>query len=255
MSLKLLEYLNGKKSLRFKRWLNDIFRFPNIAWYPSSGGDFRALMYLSKAYSKFNPAKIKETIFPDIFLFTDYHPWSEPPEFLKREIIHQDRRTIVKRSYIEELKTLSLPLDREIVDFPKKKYLYGKVFYMEVNVFSKILGELSYPVIYVISENEAFCAKVLLPLETRLSHIVRVRYGGGCGGGGKSRGAWLFGVLKKLHVKVFITDSSSGEGFGDYAALELYPELRGEKPKLKPIRTIDSIRWSCYGDVTWYIVE
>ena len=245
---ELLLKLNGNKEGKLKQFL-DRSKHLNIAWYPSAGADFRGLFYLSKTYSKLNPASQKETVFPDIFLFTDYLS-ATLFDFSADSVIHEDETTHVTIKYIEELPELTLPLDSEIVDFPEQKQLLGKVFYMEVSLQSDYPEEFVYPVIYVVTENESFCSEVLLPNKTELSHIIHIRYGGGFGGG-KAAGSWILNVLEKLHCQVFITDNHHTEQEGDRAAVRLYPNLAGQIPNMKVIRKISTEKWSHHGDITW----
>ncbi|PMP84152.1 MAG: hypothetical protein C0175_00615, partial [Caldisericum exile] len=110
MSINLLKYLNGNKNGYFKRYIDRLKNDPLIAWYPSAGNDFHPLLYLSPAYSRYNPPKENvEESFPDIFLFTDYYPWEN---FSFSTTIYQDKRTNITVNNIEELPLLkNLPLD------------------------------------------------------------------------------------------------------------------------------------------------
>lgn len=256
MSMELLKYLNGRNNGIFKRYLDGLKSDPLIAWYPSANEDFRPLLYLSPAYSEYNPPKVPiKEIFPDIFLFTDYFPWGDFLSFLLRSpTIYQDNRTIVSVDEIEELPSLALPLDPSIVHFPNDNPEPGKIVYLKVRIKSKVLGECVYPVIYVFTENEVFCSKVLLEKNSKISHVIHVRYGGGLGGGGAASGIWILGVLKKLHCKVFVTDGHYAWQEGDKSAMQLYPNLLGSPPsEMKEIRMLESEKWSGHGNVKWYI--
>jgi hypothetical protein len=46
MSRQLLEHLNGNKAGQLNNFLDNFEGEPRIAWYPSAGEDFRALLYL-----------------------------------------------------------------------------------------------------------------------------------------------------------------------------------------------------------------
>lgn len=254
MSKELLYRLNGNKNGKLKEYL-DSFKDPiNIAWYPSGGKDFRPLLYLSRKYSEINPASEEENLFPNFFIYTDYHPWSSPPKFFDTPIIHNDGRTEVIVDYMEELPVLNLPLDAEIVVFPKRSKVTNRVVFLELKVKSNILGDFKYPVIYAFVENEVFCSKILLSNNYSISHIIHIRYGGGCGGGGRASGIWLLYVLKRLGCKVFISDGHYSFQSGDEAALRLYPNLNGKIPKMRVIRTLKSESWSNHGDVTWNLI-
>jgi hypothetical protein len=256
MSRKLLLALNGTNNGTFRRWLDEFQGEPRIAWYPSAGQDFRDLLYLNPQYSKVNPASHPDPQAPDIFLHTDYFPWSTST-FLDDINIYLDERTNVGVRSIEELPPCRLPLDHAIVAFPKGSLATGRVLFLDISVCSETLGIFSAPVVYAFVENEAFCARRILPLGGALSHIVHVRYGGGCGGGGQSSGVWLKNILKKVRCDCFITDGHGYVQRGDERTWALYPELaEGEDPaRLQVIRTIPSNSWSGHGDVSWNIVK
>jgi hypothetical protein len=226
---------------------------PNIAWYPSAGSDFRALLYMSPEYAKINPAKKREERFPDIFLYTDYYPWPGSG-FLDSSTIYKDARTLVKLDKMEELPGLNLPIDNEIAVFPEGSKVTGRTLYLEVSIRSDILGEFTYPVVYAFVENEPFCSRVLLSGKNRISHIIHVRYGGGCGGGGRSSGVWVRNVLKRLGCEVFVTDRHYDMQSGDEEACRLYPNLRGRRPAMEIVRSIKSKSWSGHGDVAWNVL-
>ncbi len=253
MSKELLEYLNGNTDGRLRKLIDTLPATPSIAWYPSSGEDFRALLYLSPEYAKQHPAGQAET-FPDIFLYTDHCPWTGS-KFLSTPVVHEDKRTKISVQYMEELPRITVPVDREIVHFPDKSPGLGKVFFLELLVESNQLGTYTYPVIFCFVENEAFCAKVLLRKNGIISHAIHVRYGGGCGGGGNASGIWVPNVLTRLGCKVIVTDSHYYLQNGDEAAYRLYPELRGTHPVMRVIRTVKSDGWSGHGDVSWNIVD
>jgi len=150
---------------------------------------------------------------------------------------------------------LDLPLDSDIVYFPEGSVATGRVLFIKIKITSMQLGELQYPLIYAFVENEPFCSKILLPMNCSISHIIHVRYGDGCGGGGKSSGVWLLNVLKRLNCKIFITDGHYYLQSGDKAAYEKYKNLKGKRPEMNVIRTIRSEQWSDHGDVAWNIVK
>jgi len=256
MSKELLYKINGDTNGILKRYLDTLEEPINIAWYPSSGDDFRALFYLSKKYSEINPASIKENTFPNFFIYTDYFPWCKP-KFFDSPVIFEDIGIVVTVDNFEELPELGLPVNPELVRFPKGSIVTGKVFFLEVKIKSKKLGEYKYPVIYAFVENEEFCSKILLPMKNNISHIIHIRDGGGSTGGG-SGATWLLKVLKRLNCKIFIDDGTAlhyGAPDDDSFLFKMYPNLNGEIPKMEAIRTIKSELWSGYGDVSWNIIK
>lgn len=248
MSKELLYRLNGNKNGRLKEYLDSLKEPLNIAWYPSAGLDFRPTLYLSQIYSETDPASIKEDTFPNFFIYTDY--LTSIPD---TSTIYEDSRTKVIVENIEELPRLGLPLNNEIVAIPGGSAETGKVVFIEIKVTSNKLGEFKYPVIYASVENEAFCSKILLPMNSDISHIMHVKYGGGLGGA-KMSGVWLLNVLKRLNCKIFVTDGGY-QLDADQTAFTIYPNLNGDRPKLDVIRTMDKEKWSNLDDVTWNIVK
>ena len=253
MSLQLLKQLKGEKNGLLKKYIDKLDHTPNIAWYPSAGQDFRALMYLSREYSGYNKASEEETCFPELFIFSDYFPW-DGSNFLDSKLIYEDTRTKVEILDIELLPDLNLPYDSEIIAFKPITKTKNRAVFMNVKVTSHRLGVLVRPVIYCFAVNEAFCSLVLLKNDAEISHLVHVRYGEGFGGS-CSTGYWLRNILKKMKIKIYISRNGYHVEGGDIAALRLYPNLRGSIPSLRPIRTITYRFWSGYGNLDWNIIE
>lgn len=255
MSRQLLINLNGNKTGQLKKFLDDFKGEPRIAWYPSAGEDFRALLYLHPNFSRLHPPARQEPQPPDLFLFTDYSPWGGV-SFSNNETIYSDRKTKVFVESVEELPRLNLPLHDGIVCFPGHRSFTDRAVFLKIKIESDRLGIFTYPLLYAFAENEAFYCEKLIPNKATITHIIHVRYGGGLGGGGRASGAWLLNVLEKLNCELFITDNHHHWQSGDTRAMELCPFI----PKrcfsmLTPIRTIQSKKWSGHGDVTWYIVR
>jgi len=254
MSKLLLNNLNGNRRGLFKQFLASFSGNPRIAWYPSGGEDFRALMYLNDAFSHREPCKGIEPEAPDLFLYTDYFPWTFS-QFLRTPILYRDERTTIEIIDMERLPNVNLPLHEELVHFPEGGDFNDQVLFMYVRVRSSVFGEFVRPVLYVFTENETFYAEKMRPLHAHISHIIHVRYGGGMGGGGNSAGAWLLNVLKDLHCELFITDGHHHWQNGDDFALSLCPEIPREvNVELKRIRQIHEMRWSSHGHVSWNLV-
>lgn len=256
MSRKLLVTLNGNKRGPFHRWLSSFDGEPRIAWYPSAGEDFRDLLYLCPEFSRIMPGNKPDPASPDLYLHSDYFPWSTST-FLDTRIIHLDDRTSVSMRSIEELPQCELPLDGGIVDFPAGSHATGRVLFLEVDVKSNVLGSFSAPVIYAFVENSAFCAQRVFPNSGIFSHIIHVRYGGGCGGGGKSSGIWLLNVLRRLGCECFVTDSCYHRQSGDERTYFLYRDLAGNEDtfQLNSYRVLASEGWSGHGHVSWNLIN
>lgn len=255
-NISLLKSLAGDTNGSFSKLVSQFVREPRIAWYPSAGEDLRDLLYLCPSFSEIRPAQKREPEPPDIFIHSDYFLWSES-RFLDSKVIFSDGRTKMIVSSIENLPRLNLPLDPQIVDFPQGSPLKGRVVFLQISVESNLLGSYSFPLVYVFAENAAFCANIVLPCSGKFSHIIHVRYGGGCGGGGKSTGSWLLNILPSLGCEVFITDGHHESRDGDKHVLEAFPIIAqsARRSRLEPIREIDSHSWSGYGNVSWNLVR
>lgn len=255
MSRQLLLNLNGNNTGELQKFLEEMNREPRIAWYPSAGEDFRALLYLDPSYSKINPASELEPKSPDIFLFTDYYPWKYS-QFLDNKMVYIDSRTMVYIDHIEELPKLNLPLHEQLVHFPKGSNATDRALFLKIRITSDKLGSISYPVIYAFAENETFYCRKLVPNKAIISHIIHIRYGGGCGGGGTASGVWLVNVLKNLKCELFVTDGHYCWQSGDKFALTLCPSIQKESDvQLTSIRFLQSQSWSGHGDVNWNLVK
>lgn len=257
MSLQLLERLNGATRGHFRRFLNGLDREPRICWYPSAGHDFRDLLYLTPEYGAIHPPTRPEGAHPDLFLHTDYYPWTSSEFLDDRNLLPRDPRTSVFIEEIEEVCRLDLPRHPRLVHFPKTNAASGRVIYLRVRRSSIRLGRLpDAHLLYAFVENAAFCDRLLLPELASISHLVHVRYGGGFGGG-SANGAWLSGVLRRLQCSTLISDGTIGSWQkGDHQAIHIFPSLADpECPpdvnRFQQIRIMPGRFWSNYGDVRW----
>ena len=251
MSLKLLYKLNGDKKGELLNLLNTFDKEPQIAWYPSSGEDFRDLLYLSEAYYKKEAIKFKA---PEIFIHTDYFPWKDSKLFDDTEIRYLG--TTIKVKHKEWLPSQHLTLDKDIVDFPDGSIATHKVVFTILSIDSNELGKWDIPLLYVFSENAAFANELALPAGAKFSHIINVRYGGGGFGGGRSSGIWIKNILKRIRCKLLITDNHYFEQEGDLRVYELYPDLIPEDEyTLETIRITPQVQWDGYNDVCWELVK
>ena len=255
MTRQLLSNLNGNKTGQFKEFLDGFDGEPRIAWYPSAGTDFRALLYLHPSYSQLHPATGNEPAPPDIFLFTDYFPWKNST-FLDSKTIYSDDRTYITIEHIEELPQLNLPLHNELVHFTEGSAATDKVVFLKIRIHSNKLGNITYPVLYAFAENETFYCSKIITNKAVISHIIHIRYGGGLGGGGNASGIWLLNVLKQLQCELFITDGHYHWQSGDEFALKFCPSIpKVSDAKLTSIRVVNSQGWSGHGNVSWNLIS
>jgi hypothetical protein len=256
MSMALLQQLNGGARGRFYRYLERLGdRCPRIAWYPSSGEDLRDLLFLSAPYQQLSPSQAggPEPAPPDLFVHTDYFPWVHST-FMDTSKLFGDGRSSIWLNDVEELPRLHLPLDRRLVDFPDGSYATNHAVFGLASVVSDRLGEFKVPLLYLFCENTAFFASMALPLRARFSHVVRVRYGSGCGGG-RSAGAWIRYALGAIGAEALIPDTEFHDLETD-CALEAYPEIRDvlAEPVLTEVRKVPGTAWAYPHDIGWYSV-
>lgn len=250
MSLQLLSHLNGNRNGELKRFIDNCKGNPRIAWYPSAGEDFRSLLYLHPDYAKLQSTDYPMPAPPDIFLFTDYYPW-QGSRFLDDRTIYRGNRTTVYVEHIEELPALYLKIDKSIVRFPEGSRATGRAVFMNIRVDSDVLGTIRYPVIYAFAVNETFYCEKIVPNNGKISHIIQVRYGGGCGGGGWSRGTWLRHILKEVECEFFVSDNFSWDSEPDNQVFDFCPSIPSQlNVKLKNLslsnNQIPRFRGACY---------
>jgi hypothetical protein len=256
MSLQLLNHLNGNNNGKFATFLKNFNNDnqPRIAWYPSAAVDFKSLVYLSNNYSKHHPPLIPEIepASPDLVILTDYNssPNLEIGGFRTMTGFNN-----IEASYaisnIEVLPRLDLQLDPNLVNLPNAET--GSVYFMEIEINSSI-GNWSIPVIYAVVENTAFYLDVLYPNKAIISHIVRVRYGGGLGGGGKAGGSWIESTLINLNTELLISSNCNHTNGDDYV-VENYQDRMGNIGEYESIREVNEVYWSNYGDITWNLIN
>lgn len=184
---------------------------PKIAWYPSSGNDYRDIMELKTERALEHG--IEEQ--PDLFIHTDYNPsWVNMTNPL-----YEDGRTSVRFKYAIDLQLdpsieyrvpPSLPFNKDAYKTPHAKYL-------RVEVCSRRLGKIEADLIYCFFENRNFLFEVLLKHKINISHLVNVREGIGFGGGD---GTALLNehqdLMMQLHPKYVLTNE------GRFSSMEFH---------------------------------
>lgn len=255
MSVNLLKVLNGGQNGKFNQFLKTLGSNPVIAWYPSSGSDFRDLLFLDEKYAELNIHRL-DVPAPQLFLHTDYGVFNQISDFEKNKVLYEDKRTRISIAEIEELPRLNLPLDPSILHFPKGGELTNRVFFLELAVESNKLGNFTHHLIYAFVENEAFCSMVALPNCAQFIYISTVKYGGGFSGG-NAMGGWLHNILAKVGCKIFVTDERPRWEKGDIEAVKLYPSLGPVNSKdCFSSRVVYSTKsWSFWDDrVNWHVL-
>lgn len=178
----------------FNELISKIGYSKNIAWYPSSGYDFRDLIEVNRT-----------SIEPDIFFHTDYNnKWVD----LNCGEVFNDGSTRITINTINELKfrkKVGYFVNPKFVDFPDDAHLIPKIYLLNVKIecgFGKIIK----PVIYFFMENINFLEEVLLKNKINISHFIKIREGCGFGGNRKSISI-VYAFLGLLNVKYLIIDN------------------------------------------------
>lgn len=282
MSLQFLNSLNGNNNGSFKKLLNNYSgRDMNIAWYPSSGFDFRNLLYLSTEYSSKNINESK-WISPDLFIYTDFYKpdfdnlfprnmiryFTKPLsklESLFREYadlsgwhLFNDGRTSVRVSLFEildpiELSYHDLKYQKDLVTLEIDNCPFRNAYYMKLDIGSTKFGHFDAHLIYINIVNETF-ANILVENKAELSHITHVRYGSAFGGA-RGLGSFLINTLPMLKTKYYISDPYMDNEL-DTLPGKIYKNLKkmSKDAQLLPIHYVKSKSWSNHGDVTFYKV-
>lgn len=214
----ILELIEGVDKLS-NEYFSDILNKhgdENIAWYPSSGVDFRLLSETSRTSTE-----------PSIFFFTDYNTnWVK----LNKGEIFNDGKSSVRINEIQRLKfkrDINYYINPEFVDFPNDAPKIPIILLLDVTVVSD-LGNVTKPVIYFFMENINFFTEVLLRYNINLSHFVKIREGCSYGGNRKSI-SLIYPFLGNLKTKHIIVDNSVNI---DY---ELVDEIK-KRSKLFPVK-------------------
>jgi hypothetical protein len=246
--------MGGSSRGPFRTWLDKAPHEPRIAWYPSAGGDFRDIGYLSEAYARLNPAIATAAPPPDLFLHNDY--MGLPSGFEADGILYRGRGSELRVVNHESLPMVELPVRRSSAVFPEGARNLGKVEFAEVVFTTQTLGTIEAALLYVGAENAALCARLMLPTAARISHVVNVRYGHGSGGAAAPP-AWLLNVLGRLQTELFISDGHHRQSHERLAPLfRDFPELSGpcDDRGLTCVHRLTEDRWSNHGNVEWLSV-
>ena len=222
----------------------------NTAWYPSAGEDFKPLLYLSPSYDGITgpnaPAPVEH------FLFTDYWPWDEQPQFLAPGVIFNDRRTRIEVTRVEELRPMRLPVHPDLVYRPNHHHLTNRVFNLDMQIWSDDQARFA-RVTYAFVENTAM-ANDLIRKRVNITHLINVCYGSGFGGSSIHED-WLLHAAAALNTSTFISDRPLPSQVPSYCthesarALELYPCI--PKEVALDLDEIHSCRWGDHS-VRWY---
>ena len=261
----------------------------SICWYPSAGGDFRPLLYLSRPfydiYSNNNcfiksyPKKYR--VIPDLFIFSDYAPKFFPGYYMMGEdiyerkcisgidyinnkwknikILYKDVNTSIEVNDICKYPNIITGFNKEIVAFDKSPN-YGSAFHINVTINSKWCGTNNCwdaEILYIIGENAIVARDIFMRDDISIRTIIQIRYGEGVGGS-MLAGNWIkriFGGLKTdlwIANDIYIKDNSDSDVSENRKFFSDF--LLEDVPRLKQIYEIDGKRWSNYGSVYWNVI-
>lgn len=256
MTNDFLFRLNGENKGKFKSFLDQYHGSPRVCWYPSCGYDFRAPMFLSKAYrNSCDGLDDQLPQGPDLYLYTDYKLWGDESVFQIGDIFYQDKKTRVTCKSVERLPDLDLDWSkaRYFVSFPEFESYTHQVYFLQIEIESKILGNIQANVLYCFAVNELFYKYKMAPYTAKISHIIKIRYGSGFGGS-RGSGSWVQNIFDKVGGELLITDRQYLQNSGDNMFFRLNPAYdEGDYPEFKSIHIVPSEKWSFHGDVHWQI--
>ena len=219
-----------------------IHEHSSICWYPSAGGDFRALLFLSKQYCEWKGVDIRPEELPDLFVMSDCNPknttytgghgllnvemFNTGDIFsVKRFDIYSDIHTTITAFGIQVLNRLNITCDDQLYGLNKSEN-YGCAFFFKAHVSSKQLGEWDTDILYLLAENTE---------------------------------DWLLKLIPQLNVKYYLSGEITDAAF-DYIPDLLntkYPEFKyiwnnTDKVNLKEFYCVDGALWSDQGNIHWY---
>ena len=228
--MKILDMLKGENSEAEKKLQalkKRIGGDERLCWYPSAGSDFRDLFEFSfKKGFRYGVTEL-----PNLFVHTDY--WGEiakfevnTPKIKDYEIVdligersrdynlfppdiafkYKNRVTIkdIRRLKLKDNINIHLDLSRGAT-FRDVDYSEPEILLMEVEIKTKSYGIINAPVLFMYYENINFLEEFLLKHRVKITHMVKVREGCGCGGCSMSI-SFVYPFLPYLGVKYLYAD-------------------------------------------------
>ncbi len=228
-----------KTNLAFPK-LTAFLKAHRCVWYPSAGGDFRDIMFLSGKYPGID-------VEPELFIHTDC---DASFMFYKKDfIVYQDERTTVRAVRLQNFERLH-PV-QEFADFQCAKTYNGRTALFQISIDSDTFGHIERKLLYAVCENEWFAGNIFVPQRIPIDTICRIRYGNGFGGA-LNDGSWLISAMNVLKTKNFFSDPEINLAVPTADVLDRYPCMNVPPVKFQPGLVIPSSLWSYSGDVTWY---
>ena len=186
----------------------------NICWYPSSGGDFRDLIYTNPDIADL----INMETIPDIYIHTDFEG-----EWYFSHIFEHDRFEVNRHGKFEMIINHKIQLDFEGINFfisekhaafPESANPSPKGYFLDLTVYSDILKPFKVILIYLFFENVNFFEEYVIKRKIPISHIYKNRDGTGFGGN-KTRVSFIYKMLGWMKTKYLVTDDCRYENEND----------------------------------------
>ena len=212
-----------------------------ILWYLSAGRDFRDLLYVHSDYMELDS-------YPDLFIHTDF--WNYYLEKRNGNILFEDEKT---RISIE--KEIELQFNDNFKYFikpgiPAIRVDSPDIRFMRLKIESDELGTYNRNLLYFIVENNNFFEEIVLKRSLPISHLVTIRVGSGCGGGGHINFRYLEFFLSLIKTEYIISDEF-GREIINFELIKDDRILREafNDPANKPyiLEFVKELHWSNYG--------
>ena len=212
-----------------------------IAWYPSSGLDFRDLLVLGQKkfiYDKnvFANELLEFTVLPDLFIHTDNAYNANNWPLVDKGIIYKDEETVY-----------SINSTNDIVSEEGKTI--GK--YLNILLNSVLLEEeISQKMLFLFSDNIDFFKHIVLNKNMNIDFLINIRDGASENGGADYSLKMLEFYLGKMNTKYLISDNfgRSPEDISKFKEDTIMMEaINSEENKAIVLQGLKEWSWSEFG--------
>jgi len=170
----------------------------SIAWYPSSGLDFRDLLVLGQKkfiYDKnvFANELLEFKLLPELFIHTDSAYDFENWPLVDNSIIYKDEESVYSISKSEDV-------------FSEEGVVIGK--YLSINIKSVLLEyETHQKILFLFSDNIYFFKNTILKENLSIDFLINIRDGASENGGANYSLKMLEFYLGKMNTKYLFSDN------------------------------------------------
>lgn len=212
-----------------------------IAWYPSSGLDFRDLLVLGQKkfiYDKnvFANELFEFDVLPSLFIHTDNAYNSENCPLVDSGVIHEDDESIYTIIKSEDV----ISEESEII---------GK--YLNISIKSALLeNETHQNMLFLFSDNIDFFKNIIIKQNISIDFLINIRDGASENGGADYSMKMLEFYLGKMKTKYLISDNF-GRSPNDISKFkndsEMMEALNSEQNKPVVLQGLKEWSWSEFG--------